>query len=562
MNKEIFDNGSNTPVPPPRKKKHSPNNRSATLPASSASSSEKVIKNGFKDIFGDANDTASKLDMSNAEVQPKKSTRRIDRLLSEPSEPGQSTNDTDEIEKLAASSDKKMFFLMNMLHDQINKRDEMASFENNEIRVDEFNVITKKKPKKLSHDGQVQVDPPKKPDRDLSRYQKSLSVADVSSSSEEPVNLESLCKKLTVEDDVSTAPPQQRKSGAHNLTPLAMENDKKSKQNRPPKLNITITKPDESKNVPQTAPILTEVIVDEMMKKAYGLHNYHPEDFTLHSVDDGSNLVAPTSKLSVRKISVGRRISNCSTPSLDNDPTSPEVLSVDSPRTPPLRSPTLTAFKSAGMADFLEEIYKKNPKIMDEFQSYLEISVEKNAAVNVTEELKKVDEEKNVELTSKDEDDTQKPQEDVDEKSQSSGDDFDDDEDEINSDEQQETITEIAMIPRNKFPKYHSARRESIEDVDNWFTRHLDIEEKKSNYENIPDSPPVTSTYDTQKTFPFGKAVTNRRGSVSDEFFSDLPPVFTSNEGAIAEEENWNSENKIPKSLYRSNLSYRCLFNQ
>lgn len=538
MNKEIFDNGSDTPVPPPRRKKHSPNNRSATLPASNASSSEKVIKNGFKDIFGDPNDTASKLDMSNAEVQPKKSTRRIDRLLSEPSEPGQSTNDTDEIEKLAASSDKKMFFLMNMLHDQINKRDEMASFENNEIRVDEFNVITKKKPKKLSHDGQVQVDPPKKPDRDFSRYQKSLSVADVSSSSEEPVNLESLCKKLTVEDDVSTAPPQQRKSGAHNLTPLAMENDKKSKQNRPPKLNITITKPDESKNVPQTAPILTEVIVDEMMKKAYGLHNYHPEDFTLHSVDDGSNLVAPTSKLSVRKISVGRKISNCSTPSLDNDPTSPEVLSVDSPRTPPLRSPTLTAFKSAGMADFLEEIYKKNPKIMDEFQSYLEISVEKNAAVNVTEELKKVDEEKNVELTSKDEDDTQKPQEDVDEKSQSSGDDFDDDEDEINSDEQQETITEIAMIPRNKFPKYHSARRESIEDVDNWFTRHLDIEEKKSNYENIPDSPPVTSTYDTQKTFPFGKAVTNRRGSVSDEFFSDLPPVFTSNEGAIAEEEN------------------------
>lgn len=530
MDKEIFDDGSNTPVPPPRKNKRSKMSRSATLPAAPSSTSEKVIKNGFKDIFGGSS-SSKPAQSTSAESQSKKPTRRIDRLLSESSDPGQATNDSEDTEKLAASNDKKLFFLMNMLHDQINKKDEAASFNKNEIVIDEFNVITKRKKKSQDKLPAGTLDPPRKPDRDFSRFQKSSSVTDVTL---DEAKIESLCKKLSI-DDVSTAASQQRKSGAKNLTPPDMENSKRAKQNRPPSLNITITEPAESSvltrsssSAPQTAPILTEVIVDEMMKKAYGLHNYHPEDFTLHSVDDGSNLVAPTSKLTVRKISVGRKISNCSTPSLENGPSSPEALSADSPRTP-TKSPTLTAFKSADMTDFLEEIYKKNPKIMDEFQSYLEASVMKNPVVNVTEEKKFV-EQKGIQSFTNDEDEAKEPPE-ADEKSS-------DDDDEADSDEQQETITEIAMLPRLKFPKYHSARRESIEDVDNWFTRHLDIEEKKSSFENIPDSPPVTTTYDTQKIFPFGKAVTNRRGSVSDEFFSDLPPVFSNNEDAIAEEEN------------------------
>lgn len=55
---------------------------------------------------------------------------------------------------------------------------------------------------------------------------------------------------------------------------------------------------------------LTREIMDKLMNNAYGFDNYHPEDFKDHGHDDGSNLVAPTSKVvNARKISAHRKIS-------------------------------------------------------------------------------------------------------------------------------------------------------------------------------------------------------------------------------------------------------------
>lgn len=551
LDSEIFDDGKNVPVPPPRRNRRLTMKKSATLPAAPTTShekSEKIIKNGFKDIFGDESvPQESTADVKSSEGQSKTKRskvahRKIQRLLSGSSDPG-STNDSEDAEKLALSpsNDKKLFFLMNMLHDEINKRDE-KKYTKNEIIVDEFNIITKRKPRKISQDdSQIQslvkpasFDPPKKPERDFSKYQKPSE----NDSSFSTVEIEKENKKLSI-DDMSTSSEigtsHKRKSGANNLTPLVMQNNvsTRTKQNRPPPLNITITKPVEDREtIPQTAPILTQVIVDEMMKKAYGLQSYHPEDFTLHNLDDGSSDVTPTSKLMVRKLSVGRKISSCSTPSIDNDNGDFLIAAntSNSPTTPPLKSPTFMASKNVAMSDFLEQIYKENPKIMNEFQSYLEVSLLKNPVVNVTNEKAYVEEKGIQAMNINDNEENLKQEVAEDTKNSTDDDEKFQTSDEEESDEQQETIGEIAMIPRNKFPKYHSARRESIEDVDNWFTRHLDIEEKKSNYENIPDSPPVQTSYDTQKIFPFGKAITNRRGSVSDEFFSDLPPVVCFNE--------------------------------
>lgn len=272
---------------------------------------------------------------------------------------------------------------------------------------------------------------------------------------------------------------------------------------------------------PQT-PILHHNLVEHMMKKAYGLHNYHPED-TDHHHDDGSNLCTPTSKLTTRKISVGRKISSDSAPSLDGSSMelrSPDLVrqGMESPRTPP-KSPMMNAkfFGSNAMNDFIEEIYSKNSQIMQEFQSYLESSIEKEPAINVDEEKKFLEKRGIVDNEFVCTPEPPKLAEEDNEDAQSFSDSFE------STDTEQETVTEMSKIP-NKFSKYSGRRRESIEDVNGWFNNHLDLEEKKSQLTGSRDGVPSSSaTYDTQKIFPFGRTITNRRESLSDEFFSELP---------------------------------------
>jgi hypothetical protein len=314
------------------------------------------------------------------------------------------------------------------------------------------------------------------------------------------------------------------------MTNFYIFSDEKTSK-RPPALNISkASKIDammqEEPETPQT-PMLHHNIVDHIVKQAYGLHNYHPED-TEHNHDDGSNLCQPTSKLTTRKISVGRKISSESMPSsLDgdfggksNELRSPDLVrqGIDSPRTPP-KSPMMNPkFNTATMNDFIEEIYSKNSEIMLEFQSYLEASIEKEPVINVDEEKKFLEKKGIVDNEFVCTPEPPKMDDEDNEDAQSFSDSFE------STDTEQETVTEMSKIP-GKFKKYSGRRRESIEDCNGWFTNHLDLEEKKSQLTSSRDPLPASSTYDTQKIFPFGPTITNRRESLSDEFFADIQTI-------------------------------------
>lgn len=620
LDPRIFDNGLKTPIAPPRKKR-STLKKGATLPTTTTTSlnddkNEKIIRNGFKDVFVNGNESQShSLPYDKKESELTQSTRSLertmkvgnkksDRILGEnlsdhlSIEPIDDLNKTNEVvEKLASMpSDKKLFFLMNMLEQSNNDDDEIYK---NRIPIEEPTCIERKKIKKHCCDDddfdpshfhkheKESHEPPKKPERDFTKYQKTEDI-DVTEKSEN-------VKKSLSRENLPTPPevPPQRKTGANNSinTPIIkiddgsstsvevenkidvkiVENVKKSSSpkqlKRPPSLNLTKAFEDSEihrEDAPQTAPILTHVIVDEMIKKSYGLQDYHPEDFEMNNQDDGSNLVAPKSKLTVRKVSVGRKISSCSTPSLDacdsvNESLSPGGSTSKLNETEQPKSPT-KFYNQQSMSDVIEEIYSKNSEVMKEFQTYLEASIAKNPTVDVDKEKAYI-EEKNIKINDDDENsfvtrddvtaDENKKKDDDDE---IEGRHYSDSFESSDEDEQQETIKEMAKF-RNKFPKYHSARRESIEDVDTWFSHHLDIDEKKSNYENKFEVEPSPTTYDTHKTFPFGRTISleERRESMSDEFFSDLA-IFKKTKqrssDSIAEEElnqsiNENNEQKI-----------------
>jgi hypothetical protein len=610
LDARIFDSGNyrTPPIAPPRKKR-STLKKGSTLPTTM--NDDGAVKNGFKDVFtnGGASRVLTYDEIENAdkeqnvvqtrvdvEDERKESTleRKLrvgnkktdkffgeslsDHLSDEPVETSKKVS-KDEVDR-SSTSEKKLFFLMNMLESEM---DEVGKYHLKEP-VDEPLFVARKKEVKrhicddddymharFHHHEKEPCDhvvAPPKPDRDFSKYQGN--VAETVTKEDAVEKLEEVPTKMRVKKTISRenlpTPPEtpKRKSGVGSLpgTPtITIENidfnapnnfvekieesekNEEAKQveevkqveekivKRPPALNISkASKIDQmmqekSVETPQT-PILKHDMVDQMMKKAYGLHNYHPED-SEHNHDDGSNLVAPTSKLTTRKISVGRKISSESSPSLDgdyggksNELRSPDLVRQSSESPNGSKSPMLAQklFKASSMNDILEEIYSKNSEIMQEFQSYLEASIEKEPVINVDEE-KEFLEKKGIsenEFVCTPEPPTLDEKNDENEDANSYSDSFE------STDNEQETITEMSKIP-NRFPKVNRGRRESIEDVDGWFNNHLDLLEKKSQLTNSRDALPTNSSYDTQKTFPFGRTITGRRESMSDEFFVDLP---------------------------------------
>lgn len=110
-------------------------------------------------------------------------------------------------------------------------------------------------------------------------------------------------------------------------------------------------------------------------------------------------------------------------------------------------------------------------------------------------------------------------------------------------------ITKI--VNKNLLPKGRTGRRESIEDVDNWFTKHLDREETELQIHGKQGSPPASSGYFTQKIFPFGKTITDRRGSMSDEFFEDIATTKSKQRlnSFMADEDNITIPEEEKKSI-------------
>ena len=458
---------------------------------------------------------------------------------------------------------------------------------------------------------------PRKPDRDFSKYQKKddIECKEVKKITNEivieqgelqaPIRI----KKVISRESMPTPPvaPEtpKRKSGvlitssdSQSGTPTitidapefiistAIKEVTKIKHRPPPLLslksdsqnmNSVNTSSSSPASTKSNGPILTEDLMDKMIKKAYGIGNYDPEDFDEHNHDDGSNLVTPTSKLASRKTSVTRKISSESSPSSYNDsPATPKIfIGSTSELFPPPLSPRVkkisfiddpvdlsmtaidenkmkinsgkveTAPKSPkspmktrnfeklltssnlsnSMEDIIDEVYSKNSKIMQEFQSYLEQSIDESV-IDVEAEKKFLDKKGNEYIYSPEavkEPEVKKKIEDDDDDAdnQSYSDSF-----ESSDTEEAMNIDRSKIINKNLLPRNFNIRRESIEDVDKWFTNHLDLEEKKSSLQGSREGLTQGSpNYDMQKIFPFGRTITTRRDSMSDEFFSDIVKI-------------------------------------
>lgn len=649
LDARIFDNGSyrTPPVAPPRKKR-STLKKGSTLPINF--SDDGVVINGFKDVFTngaasrvltyddieyidkDESVHQSRASIENEEEKNRKlkvGNKKTDKFFGESlsdhlsDEPVAAVEERVEAEKSSrdeldrsSTSDKKLFFLMNMLEQEHEENEKYKD----KVPVEEPLFIARKKEikkhicdddehmhnvfhKHENEDCDHAIAPPK-PDRDFSKYQsnsteeeaKTIPETQAESPSKTQAETQTVLQinaqakprvMKSISRDSLPSPPAapstpKRKSGYTSLpgTPTItiesidfpvlqdhaslvqhiekVEAASEKIVKRPPALDLS-KEPDEDingsmHNQSPTTPILTHEIMDQMIKKAYGFHGYHPED-TEHNHDDGSNLVAPTSKLTTRKVSVGRKISTesqHSAYSTDSEtiskinellaPGSPrkKISFVDDPLTKiseshsvtsepeGLKSPPKSPMKNrdfekllnaTSMNDVIEEIYSKNSEIMKEFQSYLEKTVETHPVINVDQEkafLIAKEMHDNEFIRTPEPPKISENEDEIDD-NQSYSDSFE------STDTEQETVKELNKI-RNKLPKFNTRRRESIEDVDGWFNNHLDLEQKKSelcgSFDPQPNSNPG---YDLQAVFPFGRTITGRRESLSDEFFTEVP---------------------------------------
>lgn len=511
----------------------------------------------------------------------------------------------------SSTSDKKLFFLLNMLEQEHMEEEKYKG----KVPVEEPLFIAKKKEIKKhicddedhlhehlhKHEKEDHVVAPPKPDRDFSKYQASDNVAPAeelakeiegknAAEAEEDKEMqakieavqakveESLMKsrvKKSVSREDLPAPPEapRRKTEVSSVpgTPTTptirietiefvtssetstasddrndeiLDEKKATKAaKRPPALNLAMATKEaeeiETKPVSST-PILGHDIAHHMMQKTYGFQGFSPED-SEHYHEDGSD--GPKSKLVNRKSSTTRKFSTESIPSsicsesellrpgastprkkisFCDDPLKviEETLKprdgTSSPLSPP-KSPTGRTrdyekmLESPSMDDIIDEIYSKNSIIMQEFQTYLEKSIESKPVINVDQE-KEFLREKGI----TDNEFSRAPQqvknlaELEEDDNQSFSDSFE------STDTEQETITEMKTLP-----KYNpNRRRESIEDVDGWFNNHLDLEQKESEICGSMETPPIPG-YDTKTIFPFGRSITERRDSLSTDFLSD-----------------------------------------
>ena len=677
LDARIFDSGDfqTPPTAPPRKKRASTLKKGSTLPTSFPD--ENVVPNGFKDVFirgskkvlnyddieyiDDREESAVQTRASvehddGKERKLKVGNKKTDKFFGESlsdhlsDEPVVDNDDQhasiDEADR-SSTSDKKLFFLMNMLEQE---QEEEFKYIGKEPIEEPLFVARKKEIKKHICDDDDHMhnhkfhkhekEPcdhnvaPPKPDRDFSKYQGAsetdamsvevepvlsqpetkedkeiqAKIEDAQANVEEALNkLRGVKKSISREDLPKPPAAPQRKSGVSSIpvtpeTPSiriesfdfnsSIERDNKDVDdkfekglNRAPLSPSNSPENDKIEPSPTSStPILAHELVDRMIKKAYGFHGYHPEDFDEHNHDDGSSAVAPTSKLLTRKLSDSRKISTGSMPSSicsepDSIGRSNGLVPPGSPRkkisfcedplraidlvlaakeaealTPP-KSPVKTRdyekiLASPSMNDIIDEIYSKNSIIMEEFQSYLEKSIETQPVINVDQEKEFLKEKgitgRELNRTPEPIQKLPEPEEDV-EDNQSYSDSFE------STDTEQETVTEMGKLPGSKFPKYVARRRESIEDVDGWFNNHLDLEQKKSELtgplEAMSSSP---SGYDTHKIFPFGKTITGRRDSMSDEFFVESPVVSSKPSISTLRESDSDSENeKVDEHMWK-----------
>jgi hypothetical protein len=564
LDARIFDSGKRPPVAPPRKRKTL--KKGSTLPTTF---SEQKVKNGFKDVFGNSSlntyDEIEYIDkdenllgrsMPQMTSTPEKKLRvgnkksdkffgeeLSDRLSDEPVTP--TTRDQDEIDAVKSETDKKLsFFLMNML-DDIRDQVEKDRYRGKEPIEEPLFVARKKITKHICddddddhhhHHEKGNVAPPK-PDRDFSKFKSDS----IESQIEKEVKVDDLQAKAIIRRGISRenlpSPPETPRRKTGNNPTITIETIELNMTERRDdfedfkKSNESIKEQIESNSHKITN------MVDEMIKKAYGIGGFNIEDCSHHTHDE---LVTPTSKLAVRKISTSRKNSTESSPSIEG-----EVIKAESPpkviqkedkskmdnlveeshrkfdeideaaRVPKssvkIRNDEPIAAKASSMNDIIDEIYNRNSEIMKEFQSFLEQSIENSPIIDVEQEKKFVDRKEVMEnFTAQI----------VAENEELLDDELDNrrysDSFESTDEEQHDNAKRMAFAQAAK-------KRSSIKDCDNWFSHHVEREETESDVcNNVRDLERPPSGYDHNKIFPFGRTITGRRDSLSDEFFTDV----------------------------------------
>ncbi|XP_070508502.1 titin-like [Chironomus tepperi] len=600
LDARIFDRGNSTdpPVAPPRTKRTTLK-KGATLPTSFG---HDVVPNGFKEVFGtsissrvddeidfidkdedlvqerstpegklkvDQGTDEGKLQNDQAEGKLKvdrgtstpggklkidkgtatpESKPMLDQRSSTPTDPQSDHHDHPHVSPILISkvdhktdeqlqddpkhiSDKNLSsFLMNMLDDIRNAEDE-AKYKD-QIPVEEPPFIVRRRETKHICDDDDHIHshtthrhdhdhPPPKPDRD---FTKSAIPIDVEVIEVPNIQPKVLVKRVISRDSLPSPPATPtRKKGIADSPAITIEADKSVGH----------------ENQPQ---VITTDIVDMVISKAYGMSdfNYHPEDF---SHDDGSNLVKPTSKLAVRKISTPRKISTESAPTFDNDMINVEISKTST--AVPTESVVVEKVDKPVIdvaSDVIDEIYNKNSDIIQEFQTFLEQSIEKEPIINVDDEKKYLESRGSLDESIDD---------------QSYSDSFESTDDEVN-------VSKIDVKVKSNSTK----RRESIEDVDNWFSHHIEMEQKESEVCNPYMGERSSIGYDTNKIFPFGSTITGRRDSQSDEFFTDPSTISQrlklSIEPAqaipdsILEEDETKKEPKVEASISKQPAQAMC----
>ncbi|XP_055690631.1 muscle M-line assembly protein unc-89-like isoform X2 [Lutzomyia longipalpis] len=490
---------------------------------------------------------------------------------------------------------------------------------------------------------------PKKPERDLSKYRKSLEnlddttaentteITQVAADVEKPAR-----KKRSISREDLPSPPPRPVKTPENVTILevgATQSQAPPISPKPKPLkkipsmpnNLVLSTKIEPKRLQKcqsSGSLVPEDLMSEIKRRVYEFQisqEYLPED---HSRADGSELVKPQSKLEKRKVSVTKKISNASSieldPILDEDLSktkfsigntevkiteevkemakeprgslgdisetanaitefyksvsdlipdkliensshqnppqalhreikedhfvAPVVTSTPAKKdfaTPPIKENALShqvsqekaedslkkilqdpEFDVNAISSVLEDIYANNKSILEDFQSFLEVeadSLEDFEIVSLTNGITKEssNQEKSNQvpaITVEKEPERKRRQ-----SGSSNGSISDDNYTDLIEDTPKEQVTNKTLLAIAQ----ERGRRESIDDVNNWFDRHIDS----------PLNPKIQTllqearkgrrgsdfvVYDTTTLYPFGNH--KRHGSESGEFFDNLHP--------------------------------------
>uniref|UniRef100_A0A6B2ED10 Putative microtubule-associated protein futsch n=1 Tax=Phlebotomus kandelakii TaxID=1109342 RepID=A0A6B2ED10_9DIPT len=598
------------------------------LPKVGNKKSDKFFGENLSDCLSDEYVSDDQENPKSEKTEAKDSKDAIEKFVEENAAPVASEPPAKEKVTKSNSLDKKAEFLMAMLDGYVNEDNLYAG----RIPVEEPLIVPKRKQSKHVCDDDDHMHHhrfhkheasdamgPKKPDRDLTRYRKSVENLEEASKSAEVTVAEvekPARKKRSISREDLPSPPPRPVKAPENVTIVEIGGNSQpppiSPKPRPmkkipsmPNNLVLIDKRSPLQKCQSSDALVPEDLMSEIKRRVYEFQlsqEYLPED--LSNQHDGSDLVRPQSKLEKRKVSVTKKISNASSvelePILDeenktrftigntevkiteevkemakeprgsltevresyksvadmlpeqNHPQpnlrSSRELSPDSMVSSPTKKDIsdLPAGESAfslmsrqkaedsfekiihnpdfdvkAISSVLDDIYANNKSILEEFQNFLEMeadSLEEFEIVNLREEAPREeadqDKKNNVPEINVERERTRS--------ASSDGSISDDNYSEMIKDTPKDQVTNKTLLALVK----ERGRRESIDDVNNWFDKHIESPLMSPNIQNILQEArkgrrgsDFMIGYDTTALYPFGSNPPKRHGSESEDFF-------------------------------------------